>query len=58
MSDLEVAQAKLAAVRAVHKGAHSGPVEPWAQGYKWSGHHCAHDGQTWPCETIAAMDES
>jgi len=47
--------AALGAVLAVHKPAHA-PVEPWAAGYKWMGHHCAHDGQHWPCETIAELE--
>ena len=57
MSDLEAAIAKLNAVRDLHKDTHR-TVEPWAAGYKWTGHHCTHDGQSWPCETVAAMEES
>jgi hypothetical protein len=34
------------------------PAEPWAQGYKFTGEHCGHDGQHWPCETVAALSEA
>jgi hypothetical protein len=45
-------QAAIERVREVHKDGHSGPVEPWAAGYKWIGHHCTHDGQSWPSESV------
>jgi hypothetical protein len=42
------------AVTALHQHGHS-KVEPWAEGYKFSGHHCIEDGEQWPCETIEAI---
>ena len=41
-------------VEALHTFAHK-DVEPWAKGYRFSGDHCAYDGEHWPCETIAAV---
>jgi len=30
-------------------------VEPWASGYKYSGHHCIDDGEQWPCPTVTTL---
>ena len=48
-------QAALAAVKALHVFAHT-DVEPWAKGYRFSGDHCAYDGERWPCTTIEALE--
>lgn len=31
-------------------------VEPWAKGYRFTGEHCAFDGEHWPCMTISALE--
>ena len=54
LARLAVAETKLAAVEKLHTHAHA-DTEPWARGYKFSGDHCALDGQHWPCPTIAAL---
>ncbi|MGK3957859.1 hypothetical protein ACLKOZ_16905 [Arthrobacter sp. R4] len=45
---------KLAKVEALHTRAFK-PVETWAKGYRFTGEHCAFDGEHWPCATIAAV---
>jgi len=47
--------AALEAVRELHAFAHV-DVEPWALGYRYSGDHCAFDGEHWPCATITALE--
>ena len=48
----------LAAVKAVTKDHIESyrDVEPWATGYKFSGHHCIEDGEQWPCATVSAVE--
>ena len=57
MSMLKDALARIEAVQKLHSFAHT-DVEPWANGYKFSGDHCAFDGEHWPCATIEALGES
>jgi hypothetical protein len=49
--------AALEAVRELHKDARK-EVELWARGHRWTGHHCTHDGEHWPCHTVAAITEA
>jgi hypothetical protein len=46
--------AALDGVVAGHQHAHKA-VEPWAAGYRFTGDHCALDGDHWPCPTVAAV---
>lgn len=48
-------QAAIEAVGALHKRDHK-DVEPWAKGYRYTGDHCAHDGESWPCTTMEALE--
>jgi len=48
-------QEALDRVRALHHPAQT-DVEPWAAGYRFTGYHCTHDGQHWPCDTIAVLE--
>jgi len=57
MSMLKDALARIEAVQNLHSLAHT-DVEPWAKGYRFSGDHCAFDGEHWPCATIEALGES
>ena len=47
-------QAAIDAVKGLHVFAHT-DVEPWAKGYRFTGDHCAYDGEHWPCTTAAAI---
>jgi hypothetical protein len=49
--------AAIEAVAAPHQESHR-DVEPWATGYKYTGHHCIEDGEQWPCDTIAALTQA
>ena len=49
------AEARIKAVENLHVYENR-PVEKWARGHRFTGEHCAHDGQQWPCRTIRALD--
>ena len=49
------AEARIKAVENLHVYENR-PVEKWARGHRYTGEHCAHDGEQWPCRTIRALD--
>ena len=55
LEQIKARDARIKAVRELHVYENR-PVEKWARGHRFTGEHCAHDGEQWPCRTIRALE--
>ena len=54
-AQLQASKEAIERVKSLHQSTYRA-VEKWAEGYRYTGDHCAFDGEHWPCLTIRALE--